>query len=150
MSAQQQSPLRLLAPAALAVFAVIFLIVVIASLGGDGETSKSERPAAASTRERDSSQARQRRRARAKARRLREARFYTVRRGDTLNLIAAKTGVSLAELRTLNPSLDPQGLVTGQRVRLRASGSTGATGATGATGSTGAEGAADTQQGGFE
>ena len=52
--------------------------------------------------------------------------------------------MSLAELRTLNPSLDPQGLVTGQRIRLRAS---GATGATGATGSTGAEGAVDSQGG---
>ncbi len=67
-----------------------------------------------------------------------------MRAGDTLALIAEQTGVSLAELRTLNPSLDPQGLVTGQRIRLRAS---GATGATGATGSTGAEGAADSQGG---
>jgi LysM repeat protein len=142
MSAQQQSPVRLLAPAALAVFAIVFLIVVIASLGGDGKSSSSERPAASSTRERSSSQARQRRRARARQRNPSEARFYTVRAGDTLVLIAGRTGVSLAELRTLNPSLDPQGLVTGQRIRLRAS---GATGATGATGSTGAEGAAGPQ-----
>jgi len=140
MSAQQQSPLRLLAPAALAVFAIVFLIVVIASLGGDGESSSSERPTASTTRERSSSQARQRRRARARQRNLSEARFYTVRAGDTLALIAEKTGVSLAELRTLNPSLDPQGLVTGQRIRLRASGATGATGSTGSTGAAGATG----------
>ena len=146
MSAQQQSPLRLLAPAALAVFAIVFLIVVIASLGGDGETSTSERPAAASTRERSPSQARQRRRARARARaRLRTARFYTVRSGDTLAVIAEKTGVSLADLRTLNPALDPQGLVTGQRVRLRVS--AGPSGATGVTGATGADGTADSQGG---
>jgi hypothetical protein len=46
----------------------------------------------------------------------------------------------LEQLRALNPTLDPQALVTGQRVRLRAS--AGATGATGTTGATGAPGAA--------
>ena len=134
MSAHQQSAMRLLAPAALAVFAIAFLIVVIASLGGDGETSTPERPAAASERERNSTQ---RREPRTITRDSGNPRFYTVRAGDSLALIAEKTGVSLAELRTLNPSLDPQGLVTGQRVRLRGSGATGATGAQGDTSSQG-------------
>ena len=34
MGAQRQSSIRLLAPAALALFAVVFLVVVVASLGG--------------------------------------------------------------------------------------------------------------------
>jgi hypothetical protein len=137
MSAHQQSPMRLLAPAALAVFAIAFLIVVIASLGGDGDASTSERPAAASERERDSRGARQRREPRTVTRDNSERRFYVVRAGDNLALIAEKTGVTLEQLRLLNPDLDPQGLVTGQRVRLRAAGTTGATGATGAAGSQG-------------
>jgi hypothetical protein len=131
MSAHQQSQLRLLAPAALAVFAIAFLVVVIASLGGNGETSSTERPAATSDRERGSSNARQRRERRTTTRADSNRRFYTVRAGDNLALIAEKTGVTLEELRLLNPRLDPQALVTGQRVRLRASGATGATGSTG-------------------
>jgi hypothetical protein len=140
MSAHQQSQLRLLAPAALAVFAIAFLVVVIASLGGNGETSSTERPAATSDRERGSSNARQRRESRATTREDSNRRFYTVRAGDNLALIAEKTGVTLEELRLLNPRLDPQALVTGQRVRLRASGAAGATGSTGAQGDTSSQG----------
>jgi LysM repeat protein len=140
MSAHQQSQLRLLAPAALAVFAIVFLVVVIASLGGNGETSSTERPAASSNRERESSNARQRREPRTTTRDDSNRRFYTVRAGDNLALIAEKTGVTLEELRLLNPRLDPQALVTGQRVRLRTSGATGATGATGAQGDTSSQG----------
>lgn len=142
MSAHQQSQLRLLAPAALAVFAIVFLVVVIASLGGSGETSSTERPVAASDsdRERGSSNARQRREPQTTTRDDSNRRFYTVRTGDNLALIAEKTGVTLAELRELNPSLDPQALVTGQRVRLRASGATGPTGSTGAQGDTSSQG----------
>jgi LysM repeat protein len=42
-----------------------------------------------------------------------------VKAGDTLVKIADSTGVPIEELLSLNPSIDPQGLVTGQRVKLR-------------------------------
>lgn len=45
--------------------------------------------------------------------------FYSVRQGDNLSAIAARTHVSLTTLETLNPSLDPNSLQTGQRIRLR-------------------------------
>jgi len=47
--------------------------------------------------------------------------FYTVKSGDTLSSIAQKTGVSLSQLATLNPSVatPPYSLQTGQRLRLR-------------------------------
>ncbi len=139
MSAQPQSQLRLLAPAALALFAIVFLIVVIASLsGGDSDTSNGERPAAGVERQRASGNARQRREPRTVTRDSSNRRFYVVRSGDSLAIIAERTGVPLETLRELNPSLDPQALVTGQRVRLRESGA-GATGATGAQGTTGAQ-----------
>ena len=38
---------------------------------------------------------------------------------DTLGLIAEKTGVPVERLQELNPELDPQNLVVGQRVKLR-------------------------------
>jgi LysM repeat protein len=130
MSAHQQSSLRLLAPAALVVFAIVFLIVIVGSLDGDESSSPAERPATSSARQRDRTQTRDKSQTTS---RKGKPRFYVVRAGDNLALIAEKTGVTLEQLTALNPSLDPQGLVTGQRVRLRES-STGATGATGATG----------------
>ncbi len=136
MSAHQQSSLRLLAPAALVVFAIVFLIVIVGSLGGDDNSSTAERPTSSSVRQRDRAQTRDRSQT---TRRRGRPRFYVVRAGDNLALIATKTGVTLEQLTALNPSLDPQGLVTGQRVRLRESG----TGATGASGATGPQGGAE-------
>jgi LysM repeat protein len=44
---------------------------------------------------------------------------YRVKLNDTLGLIAEKTGVPVERLQELNPELDPQNLVVGQRVKLR-------------------------------
>jgi|SRR5437660_886321 len=46
-------------------------------------------------------------------------RTYTVQAGDTLSGIAAKTGVPLSTLESLNPNANPTGLQTGERLRLR-------------------------------
>ena len=118
MGAPRESSIRLLAPVALALFAIVFLVVVIASLGGDdGKSSTSERPVAASERrtaaERDRTSAREPRG---------RPRFHVVKPGDNLAAIAQETDVPLEELRLLNPELDPQALVAGQRVRLRQDG----------------------------
>jgi len=45
-------------------------------------------------------------------------RFYRVRPGDTLASIAARTGVSVARLRRLNPHANPTALFLGERLRL--------------------------------
>jgi LysM repeat protein len=45
--------------------------------------------------------------------------FYVVRAGDSLSGISVKTGVSLPALEALNPTVDPNALPTGQRLRLR-------------------------------
>jgi LysM repeat protein len=47
-----------------------------------------------------------------------EGKFYTVEPGDSLTSIADKTGVSVNKLTQLNPDLDPQALISGQRVKL--------------------------------
>lgn len=44
---------------------------------------------------------------------------YTIKTNDTLSGIAAETGTTVEKLQTLNPELDPQGLVTGQKIKLR-------------------------------
>lgn len=46
-------------------------------------------------------------------------RFYRVRRGDTLESIAARFEIEVDELVELNPGIDPLALSPGQRIRVR-------------------------------
>jgi LysM repeat protein len=50
----------------------------------------------------------------------RHGKFYTVKPGDTLSSISAKTGVPFATLTKLNPSIatPPYNLQPGQRLKL--------------------------------
>jgi LysM repeat protein len=45
-------------------------------------------------------------------------RVYVVQAGDSLSSISAKTGISVADLESLNPGIDPNALQTGQRLIL--------------------------------
>jgi LysM repeat protein len=143
MGAFRHSSLRALAPASLVVFAIIFLIVVIASLSGDDDSPSTPADHVSISepqQQRERARSRARSRARRARRKLAERGIYVVRAGDNLFTIATKTGVPIETLRELNPTADPQGLVTGQHIRLPAKGEKGATGATGATGTSGAAG----------
>jgi LysM repeat protein len=44
---------------------------------------------------------------------------YEVQSGDTLTSIAHETGVSVAQILELNPGVDPQILVSGEKLKLR-------------------------------
>jgi LysM repeat protein len=44
---------------------------------------------------------------------------YEVQSGDTLTSIAHQTGVPVAEILKLNPGVDPQILVSGEKLKLR-------------------------------
>jgi LysM repeat protein len=46
-------------------------------------------------------------------------KFYVVQSGDTLTLIANKTGISVGKLQALNRQVNPNALQLGQRIRLR-------------------------------
>ncbi len=46
--------------------------------------------------------------------------YWTVRRGDTYSRIAARTGLTAAELETFNPRVAPSEIQPGQRLKLRA------------------------------
>jgi LysM repeat protein len=108
--------LRTLAPLSLLLFAVVFLIIVVSSLGGDSDSSRPEpargitnnAPSSSSTQQNTQSSAPSNGQA-----------FYVVRPGDTLSTIASRTGVPIERLLALNPSVDPEGLVSGQRIKLR-------------------------------
>ncbi|MDQ4047910.1 MAG: LysM domain-containing protein [Actinomycetota bacterium] len=104
-----RSPARLLAPAALGLFALAVVLIVLSSAGG-GEGA----PRGADTAEEGSATttpvARRKRRPRS---------TYTVRPRDTLGSIAQKTGIEVQRLQELNPQLDPQALIAGQKIKLR-------------------------------
>jgi len=55
----------------------------------------------------------------AKGERALDKGYYVVKEGDTLAQIAENTGLELDQLEQLNPTLDPQALSPGQKVRLR-------------------------------
>ncbi len=50
---------------------------------------------------------------------LARATFYVVQPGDSLSAISVKTGISVLTLEALNPSVNPNALQAGQRLRLR-------------------------------
>lgn len=106
-----RSPARLLAPAALVVFALAVLLIIWSSVAGDDGAPKG----AGTTEEGTATTA-----PTAAGRRAPRSRTtYTVRRDDTLGAIAEKTGVEVERLQELNPQLDPQALIAGQKLKLR-------------------------------
>ena len=136
MGVYRQTSLRALAPAALVLFTIAFLVIVVVSLtGSDSSSNQTGHVTTTQAKKRE----RKKSPSRVASRKAATARFYTVKEGDTLSTISVTTGVAVNTLLQLNPSLDPQGLVNGQRVKLptRKAGTTGASGATGATGTTG-------------
>jgi LysM repeat protein len=50
---------------------------------------------------------------------LARARYYVVRPGDSLSAIAARAGLSLSALQSLNQGVNPNALQVGQRLTLR-------------------------------
>jgi LysM repeat protein len=113
---RHSSPARILAPIALVVFGIVVLIILTTAGGSDKSSSKSG-PTRAEQRD-----------LRLKKERARQAQrqstalskgVYIVKTGDTLGDIAVRTGVPVEKLQELNPNLDPQALVSGQRIKLR-------------------------------
>ena len=109
-----RSPARLLAPAALVVFALAVVLIVLSSAGGDDATTKrADTDTDAATDQETTTTGR------APAGRRRPAATYTVKRGDTLGSIAERTAVEVERLQELNPQLDAQALIAGQKIKLR-------------------------------
>ena len=145
MNGQSNGSLRVLAPIALVVFGIVFFIVVTSSLsGGDefaqepvdfgaGQTKvKKDKPDKTPvgvdtttetvpdlTTETDSSELDPVATDTTSTTLSPTTKTsYTVKPGDTLEAISAKTGVPVDELSTLNPEIDPQALVAGSKLKL--------------------------------
>jgi LysM repeat protein len=103
---------RLLAPLALIAFAVIVAAMVLGSgVVGDDENDDgggtSSLPAATEPTTTTEQGAK------------RGPATYTIKANDTLSGIAAEHGTTVDQLLELNPEIDPQGLVAGQKIKLR-------------------------------
>ena len=123
MDPSRRSPLRILAPAAIAVFALALIVLVSSGNGGSGGGSAADKAQKArdlgptgATRPRGASTSTSS--SRRSSGRLPQG-VYVVQRDDTLSGIAQKTGVPIARLQDLNPGLDQFSLVAGQRIKLR-------------------------------
>ena len=116
----RRSPLRFLAPVALVIFGLALLLIVSTSNGGDENDTPT---ASEQAKERDLGKAEKRARRARRDAASNEGKLptdtYTVKSGDTLGSISEKTGIPVAKLQELNPELDPQQLVSGQKIKLR-------------------------------
>jgi LysM repeat protein len=105
---------RFLAPAALLLALTIAALLVRAGLRG-GDDTKATTPITRLVTERVTT---------AKARTTTTKkkppakRFYTIRSGDTLDVVAAKFQTTTERLLALNPGIDPHALTVGQKVRV--------------------------------
>jgi LysM repeat protein len=104
---------RFLAPIALIAFAVAVLAIVSGSgvLDDDSssDTGTKELPAATDTAAKTTTAPKQKK----------TPKTYTIKANDTLSGIADRFGLTVEELEALNPDLDPQGLVAGQKIKLQ-------------------------------
>lgn len=107
-----RSPARWLAPLALTGALAATLIVISGTDGGGSGTAETSTRAGitGSTTTSDATTT---------TSRPTKRRFYVVKDGDTLSMIADKTGVSLEVIEQLNPDVDAQTLHAGQRIKLR-------------------------------
>ena len=105
---RRRSPARLLAPLALLLAVAAVLVVIQASTGSDDSNGGGDRTSVEQTTPTEREE-----------RPVRQRASYTVKLNDTLGLIAEKTGVSVERIQELNPELDPQNLIVGQKIKLR-------------------------------
>jgi LysM repeat protein len=92
--------------AVLALIAALILVVVVVATsgggGGDGGGGKAKKTHISKA-----------------GRRAVDKGVWIVHAGDTLGAISLKTGIDEDTLQALNPDLDPQTLLEGQRIALR-------------------------------
>ena len=93
---------------------LVATIVVVSSAGtGGGGGGKSAKGGDSELSQAEKERRRERRRVRARR------TSYTVRPGDTIEVISERTRVPRDEIIRLNPDLDPQALQPGQKIKLR-------------------------------
>jgi LysM repeat protein len=105
MKTRSKAPARLLALLALAGAVVAVVLVVQGATGGDDSAKRS--PAAKQAKQKKNKP------------KPPPPKVYVVRSGDNLTTIAQKTGVPVAVIERLNPTVDPLSLIEGEKLKLR-------------------------------
>jgi LysM domain len=104
MNQRSSAVARALAVTALVAGFLVLVVVIAGSLGGGGSAGpRGGSPAVRTT----------------PAHRRHAPASYVVQNGDTLTSIAHRTGVSVAGIQRLNPGVDPQILIAGEKLKLR-------------------------------
>ena len=117
METREGNPMRILAPVGLVVFALALMLVIVTS-GGDAEPQSASEKKADKARDLGAPKKTKTTTTTTTPSATNQA-SYVVKTGDTLGSIAEKTGVPVSTLQELNPELDPQALVSGQKIKLR-------------------------------
>jgi LysM repeat protein len=108
---RRRSPARWLAPLALVTCAVAIYAVVDHELGSDSKSSTTSSTSKTGTGTGTTSTAKSKSTKKAKS-------SYTVKTGDSLSVIAAKTGTDVGSLQEANPGVDASALHPGQKLKL--------------------------------
>jgi len=105
MKKRSSSTARVAAAGALAVAAVLVIVAIGSSLdGGSSGSGKGHRTKGGGH---------------SVAKKHHVPATYEVQSGDTLISIAHRTGVPVREIEALNPQVDPQILIAGEKLKLR-------------------------------
>ncbi|MBK8294847.1 MAG: LysM peptidoglycan-binding domain-containing protein [Solirubrobacterales bacterium] len=99
---------RILAAVALLGAIALVFVVLSNSTGTDDNSGKDK-----------ANQAGKKQGADKKAKPKSKSKIYVIQNGDTLTGIAVETGVEVTVIQRLNPDLDPQALIAGQKLKLR-------------------------------
>ena len=105
MQKRSTAPARAIALVALVAAFLVLIVVVANSLGGGGSGGSGATSSGTTTIQ--------------KKRKVPTKAAYVVQSGDTLTAIAHKTGVSVVRIQDLNPNVDPQILISGEKLKLR-------------------------------
>ncbi len=84
---------------------VLVLVIVVVALNGSGDSSTTDSTGSGSSHHTVPAKD--------------VPKVYVVKYGDTLTAIAHSTGVSVARIQRLNPTVDPQILRAGEQIKLR-------------------------------
>jgi LysM repeat protein len=106
---RRRSPARWLAPLALVTCAVAIYVVVDHELGSDSKSSTTSSTSKTGTGTTSTAKSKSTKKVKTS---------YTVKTGDSLSVIAAKTGTDVGSLQEANPDVDASALHPGQKLKL--------------------------------
>lgn len=106
MNKRSSAPARAIAAIALVGGFILLIAVIATSLTGDDGGGKDRGPAVQMGKQGGGDKGE-------------PPKSYVVQNGDTLTSIARKTGVPVSSIEELNPGVDPQILVSGEKLKLR-------------------------------